>query len=447
MMRKFKKYNDYQESNIGWIGEIPSSWSLLRLGSVFNERRLKVSDKEFPPLSVTKNGIVAQLETAAKSNDGDNRKGVLKGDFVINSRSDRKGSSGLAKNDGSVSLINIVIKPIKIVPQFSKYLLKSYSFIEEFYRNGHGIVADLWTTKYSEMKGMLIPLPSKEEQSAIANFLDQKTTQIDHYIQLKEKTIALLQERKAAIINQAVTKGLDPNVPMKDSGIEWLGEIPAHWEVKKLKYLSNLQSGLAIGPKNIEVNSKGIPYLRVANVQDGFLDLSLVKRIAVDKTTIKRYLLQKGDLLMNEGGDYDKLGRGYVWECEVDPCLHQNHVFAIRMYRNVDPYWINYVTLTSYAKEYFKSKAKRTTNLASISSRNIKEFPVIFPPRKVQMEIIRTLKQKEFMLDELVFKIQKEVSLIKEYRESLISAAVTGKIDVRDYAEKQQLSYANTSDH
>jgi len=159
MMGKFKKYKEYVPTNIDWIGEIPSSWRLMRLGSVFNERRLKVSDKDFPALSVTKNGIVPQLANAAKTNDGDNRKGVFDGDFVINSRSDRKGSSGLAKQDGSVSLINIVIKPIEIVPKYSEYLLKSYYFIENFYKNGHGIVADLWTTRYADMKGIRIPLP------------------------------------------------------------------------------------------------------------------------------------------------------------------------------------------------------------------------------------------------------------------------------------------------
>ena len=144
-----KRYEAYKDSGVDWIGDIPEHWECKRLGSWFTERREKVSDKDFEPLSVTKNGIVPQLETAAKSNDGDNRKGVRSGDFVINSRSDRKGSSGLAKMDGSVSLINIIMKPRNINGYFSEFLLKSSSFIEEFYRNGHGIVADLWTTRLS----------------------------------------------------------------------------------------------------------------------------------------------------------------------------------------------------------------------------------------------------------------------------------------------------------
>ena len=155
-----KRYDKYKDSGVEWIGEIPEHWECKRLGTWFTERREKVSDKDFEPLSVTKNGIVSQLETAAKSNDGDNRKGVYSGDFVINSRSDRKGSSGLAKKNGSVSLINIVMKLRNINADFSEFLLKSNSFIEEFYRNGHGIVADLWTTRFEDMKFINIPIPS-----------------------------------------------------------------------------------------------------------------------------------------------------------------------------------------------------------------------------------------------------------------------------------------------
>src|SRR5690554_1619626 len=240
------KENNFQykhTSKMDWLSQIPSHWYEVRLGSLFNERKSKVSDVDYPPLSVTKNGIVPQLENAAKSNDGDNRKLVLNGDFVINSRSDRKGSSGLSRLDGSVSLINIVLRPIEnIDPKFSEYLLKSYFFKEEYYRYGRGIVEDLWTTRYSEMKNMIVPKPPFEEQTAIARFLDYKLAKINRFIQKKKQLIKLLNEQKAAIINQAVTKGLDPNAKMKDSGIEWLGEIPEHWEVRKLKYSVRLNS-------------------------------------------------------------------------------------------------------------------------------------------------------------------------------------------------------------
>lgn len=232
-----EKYSEYKDSGVQWLGEIPRHWEVKRLASYFTERKVKVSDKEYAPLSVTKNGVFPQLDNVAKTNDGDNRKLVLSGDFVINSRSDRKGSSGVAKQDGSVSLINIVLKPRKnIYPGFCNYLLKCYSFVEEYYRNGRGIVADLWTTRYDEMKAIKISVPPITEQKAITTYLDKITVKFDEAIAQQQKMIDLLNERKQIIINNAVTKGLNPDVPMKDSGVDWIGEIPEHWELKKLKH-------------------------------------------------------------------------------------------------------------------------------------------------------------------------------------------------------------------
>ncbi len=239
-----ERYDSYKDSGVKWLGEIPSHWEVKRLGSYFTERRVKVSDKDYAPLSVTKNGILPQLENVAKSNDSDNRKLVKAGDFVINSRSDRKGSSGVSSLDGSVSLINIVLKPRNgIVSSFCNYLLKSYCFIEEYYRNGRGIVADLWTTRFDEMKSIKLAIPTIEEQNAMVAYLDAATSKIDAAIAQQQKMIDLLKERKQIIINSAVTRGLDKNVKMKDSGVEWIGEIPEHWEVMRMRYLCSITTG------------------------------------------------------------------------------------------------------------------------------------------------------------------------------------------------------------
>ncbi len=228
-------YPEYKDSGVAWLGEVPSDWELKRLGYFFEERREKVSDKDYPALSVTKNGIVPQIETAAKTDDGDNRKKVCAGDFVINSRSDRKGSSGISSLDGSVSLINTILRPREqVFPAYIHHLLRSVPFQEEFYRYGKGIVADLWSTNYSEMRGITLAMPSAEEQTAIATFLDRETAKIDALIAEQEKLLTLLAEKRQATISHAVTKGLNPDVPMKDSGVEWLGEVPAHWESWKM---------------------------------------------------------------------------------------------------------------------------------------------------------------------------------------------------------------------
>lgn len=225
-----KPYPKYKETPALWLNSIPNHWESHKIRELFVERNEKVSDKDYPPLSVSKAGVVPQIATVAKTNDGDNRKLVKKGDFAINSRSDRRGSSGISNYDGSVSLINIVLKPRSFVNgRYMHYLLKSHYFIEEFYRNGRGIVADLWTTRYTEMKSIYLPVPSIEEQDQIVSFLDWKLMKINKLIRAKKKQIALLNEQKQVIIHNAVTKGVDPNVPMKDSGIEWIGQIPQEW--------------------------------------------------------------------------------------------------------------------------------------------------------------------------------------------------------------------------
>ncbi len=236
----FPAYPEYKDSGVPWLGEVPGHWELSRIGSRFSERREKVSDTEYPPLSVTKNGIVPQLDTAAKTDDNDNRKCVLAGDFVINSRSDRKGSSGLSTLDGSVSLINTVISPDNtMIGAFVHHLFRSVAFQEEYYRYGKGIVADLWSTNYGEMKAITLAVPPMPEQEAIATFLDRETAKIDALVAEQKRLIALLKEKRQAVISHAVTKGLNPDARMKDSGIEWLGEIPAHWELVQQRRLIN----------------------------------------------------------------------------------------------------------------------------------------------------------------------------------------------------------------
>ncbi len=190
-----------KDSGIAWIGQIPEHWEVNKIRSHFKERRTKVSDKDYPALSVAREGIVPQLDTAVKTDNGDNRKLVLKNDFVVNSRSDRKGSCGVSDYDGSVSLISIVLEPHDINPQYVHYLFRSNNYVEEFYRNGRGIVADLWTTRYSEMRNIFIPIPPVSEQKDIVsaiNSLNNKietltselTTQIDHLKELKQHIIS-----------------------------------------------------------------------------------------------------------------------------------------------------------------------------------------------------------------------------------------------------------------
>jgi len=195
-----------KDSGVEWIGEVPEHWEIQRIGTAFEERSEKVNDTDYPPLSVSMAGIVPQMKSVAKTDNNENRKRVAIGDYVINSRSDRRGASGISVYNGSVSVISIVLAPKRTF--FGKYLhhlFRNYSFVEEFYRVGRGIVDDLWTTRYSVMKGIEFSYPSYEEQKLIADYLDEKTVQIDRIVTAINTQIAKLKDLRKALINDVVT--------------------------------------------------------------------------------------------------------------------------------------------------------------------------------------------------------------------------------------------------
>ena len=398
----YAKYESYKDSGVDWLGKIPSDWELGRISAFFSERRQKVSDKDYPALSVTKLGVFPQWENVAKSNDGDNRKLVKKGDFVINSRSDRKGSSGIAKQDGSVSLINIVLKPVNIEPRYSEYLFKSYNFIEEFYRVGHGIVADLWTTRFDDIKNSMIALPTFDEQVKIANFLDQKTAQIDQAIALKQQQIEKLGEYKQIVIQNAVTKGLNPNATMKNSGVDWIGDIPEHWEVKKLKYIAKLKSGDTFNSDDFK--STGYPVFG-GNGLRGYTDK------------------------FNNSGDYILIGR--------QGALCGNVNYATGQFFATEHAVVVYPKLKynlSFVGEAIKSaNFGRFSNSAAqpgISVQVVQEVEFAFPSIDEQNEIGTFINEMEKKFDNTVSKYQTQIDRLKEYKNILINQAVTGKIKI-----------------
>ena len=322
-------YPEYKATNLPWLPQIPAHWVLVKIRELFTERNQKVSDKEYAPLSVSKDGVVPQISTVAKTDNGDNRKLVKVGDFVINSRSDRKGSSGISAYDGSVSLINLVLKPRNDYNRgYLHYLLKSIPFIEEYYRNGRGIVADLWTTRYSEMKTISIPTPTAAEQEQIVRYLDSMTAKINKLIRAKKKQIALLQEQKQAIINQAVTKGLNLNAEMKDSGIDWLGQIPAHWVLNKVGHFYKSVLGKMLATAPTTPNDTYEKYLCAKDVHFNGVDLSDLKQMWFSPEEKRKYLLEPGDLLVVEGGA--GAGGAAIFDGFNEPVYIQNSIHLVR---------------------------------------------------------------------------------------------------------------------
>jgi type I restriction enzyme S subunit len=374
-------------------------------------------------------GIVPQLETAAKTDDGDNRKLVRANDFVINSRSDRKGSAGVSQLDGSVSLISTVLTPRNIEPRFVHHLLRSYPFQEEYYRFGKGIVADLWSTSYAEMKNILIPEIPLPEQTQIAAFLDHETAKIDRLIEKQEELIRLLKEKRQAVISHAVTKGLNPPAPLKDSGIEWLGQIPAHWEVAKLSYRYEVLLGKMLDDKKNNGNYLA-GYLRNTDVQWWRINSYELPVMDFRPEERERFSVKKGDLLVCEGGE---IGRCAIWE-KSETCFYQKALHRLRPLipeTEISKYFA-YVLFKSVHEERFISGAGKST-IAHLPAETFKQYRFAFPPRYEQEQIVSFLDSAMTKFDSLENAAKAQVTLLQERRTALISAAVTGKIDVRHW--------------
>lgn len=426
------KYQNYQETGYEWLGQIPTSWELSRVGKFFTERSEKVDDVTYPPLSVTMNGIVDQLSDVAKSNDNDNRKLVKKDDFVINSRSDRKGSSGIAPRDGSVSLINIVLAPKKIDPKYIENLFKSYYFKEEYFRNGKGIHWDLWTTRWEQFKNISIPVPPIEEQKLISRYLDKKTSQIDSLVEKIQKKIELLKEQRTSLINHYVTKGLDPNVEMKDSGIEWIGEIPKHWKLQKLtRFCDRVRNGY-VGPTRGMMFETGIIYLQGIHTNKiGTITFTPDGPYYVSPDWSEEHsqtILRFDDIVVVQTGSIGNLG--YVTE-EFDGS--NCHAMIIVSTNKTICYgrFLMYSFLSSYVQNFLQS-IKTGEILYHINTKKLRLLNVLLPPLHQQKDIVDHLDRKSRFIDQLIEKEERRILLLKEYRQSLISSVVTGKVRVTD---------------
>lgn len=431
-----ERYSEYKDSGVKWLGEIPSHWEVKRLGSFFFERKEKVSDKDYAPLSVTKQGIFPQLENVAKTNDGDNRKLVKEGDFVINSRSDRKGSSGVSGLDGSVSLINIVLQPRKVLfGPFCNYLLKSYGFIEENYRNGRGIVADLWTTRYDEMKMIKVAMPSFEEQKNISSYLDAATSKIDKAIAMQQKMIDLLNERKQIIVQNAVTKGLDDKVEMKDSGVEWIGMIPKHWKIIRLKNVFYKRIAGSWGNEQ-NVSPKNTVCLRIADFEYSRLQFKKRENYTIRSYTAKEIenkKLSKGDLLIEKsgGGEKSPVGRCVVYNLEIPDVMYANFMEKLSTRGNVDSYFICYLLSCFYSQGMIWPYVKATTGIQNLDIASLLSKEYIFvPPKSEQQAIVAYLDKQMQRFDSAITNCQRQITLLQERKQIIINEVVTGKVKV-----------------
>ena len=283
------------------------------------------------------------------------------------------------------------------------------------------------------MKTILLPVPPREEQDQIVRYLDWQVSKINRLIAAKRKQITLLKEQKQRRITHIVTHGIKPNVPHKDSGIAWIGAIPAHWHCVALKRCAKVKSGITLGKQYpVGTNLVSVPYLRVANVQDGFVNIETVTNLNVTPEEAAQYALPKGCVLMTEGGDRDKLGRGCVWNGEIENCIHQNHIFAVTVNdKLLLNKWLEYVSACDIGRMYFDITAIKTTNLACTNASKVMAFPIPLPPRDEQERITDELNRVARMFNDIRKGLEKQIERLQELRTRLISDVVTGQVDVR----------------
>lgn len=404
-----------KDSGIEWIGEIPDDWELVKIGSIFRCRNEKVNDTDYPPLSVTRNGIVPQMENVAKTDANDNRKMVKVNDFVINSRSDRKQSCGVSKLDGSVSLINTVLFTENagvIVPEYTNLIMKNYGFAEEFYRWGHGIVTDLWTTRWQEMKSIVLPLPQKTLQQKIADFLDDKCAKIDSLIAHEEATIEELKAYKQSVITEAVTKGLDKSVPMKDSGVEWIGKIPEGWSVEKIKF--NTRNRVE---KNGNANCQYIALENVESFTGRYIETEN------NYNVVEANIARCGDVVFGKLRPY--LAKVFITYNDI---LVSGEFAVFCSYKVHNRYlkWfmLSYGFLDIINASTYGAKMPRA-NIDFIKNCYMPIFPI-----EIQQQIADYLDKKCADIDSLISVKRQKIEELKEYKKSLIYEYVTGKKEV-----------------
>lgn len=427
-----KAYEEYKATGIQWLPQIPRHWEYKKINSLFLERKTKVSDKDYQPLSVTKSGILHQLADAAKSNDSDNRKLVLTGDFVINSRSDRKGSCGVSALDGSVSLINIVLEPKRKLEQlFVHYLLRCQPFSEEYYRCGRGIVADLWTTRYSEMKSIYLPVPPLEEQEQIVRFLDWKVSSINRLINLKQQEITELKELKKAAISDAVTHGLDKTVPMKDSGISWLGKIPQHWEILSLKHVSRINASIAneiAKLKDLDL----VTFLPMENISEtGNIDYSIKRPLKEVRSGFSSF--SKSDVVIAKITPCFENGKGACLD-ELDTTIGfgTTELINLRANSRILPKFLYLITLLQEFRKLGERAMTGSAGQKRVPLSYVKNFAIGIPPIEEQKHILLEVDKRSKSIDECILSKHEELKTLHDLKSILIADVVTGQIDVRD---------------
>jgi len=435
VVQTMNRYLAYKDSGVEWLGEVPEHWDVISLGSLIEPKSVKNKPK-LQVLSVYRDyGVIPKDSREdnhnATSLDTSNYKAVKPGDLVVNKMKAWQGSMGISAHEGIVSpaYITCKITSEKVMSPYIHQLLRCNSYIGEYNRISYGVRVGQCDMHYEDFKKVPVLLPPPQEQTRIAHFLDRKTAQIDKAIAQKERLIELLKERRQVMIHQAVTRGLNPDVPMKDSGVEWIGKIPAHWEVKRLKTILKSQG---------RIGFKGYTTSDLVDEGEGALTLGASHmdwdgNILTDEPVFiswKKYyespeiMVRKGDILIVQRGS--TCGKVALVSRDLGPTTINPSLVLLKEIKE----YPNYIFLGIKVVLSGILNIVNNTAIPMLSQFQIDNIFITVPPHSEQVAIDSHINIQSEKIDRVIASQQIQIEKIKEYKTTLINSAVTGKIKV-----------------
>jgi type I restriction enzyme, S subunit len=428
-------YPAYKRSGLDWVGDIPEHWDIRRMkytASINDEALSETTNPEFEFTYVdigsvdAVKGIVATEVYRFEDAPSRARRIVREGDTIVSTvRTYLRAIAAIRSPDDNliVSTGFAVVRPRTIDPGYLSYALRSPFFIDTIVSRSTGVSYP--AINAPEIGNIGVTIPPIKEQQAIAAFLDRETARIDAMIEKKQRQIELLQEKRSALISHAVTKGLDPNAKMKDSGIEWLGEIPAHWEVKRVKNLGTIRYGLGEPPEYVD---EGLPFIRATDINRGKVNLDAVRKVrSEDVPWSRRPKLHLGEILVVRSGAYT--GDSAIITEDAAGCI-AGYDMVLTISKAYAPF-VAWALLSKYMLHGQIYLERMRAAQPHLNAEELGGFVILMPPLAEQRQIAETLTSETDKLDALADKIRSSIEMLREHRTALISAAVTGRIDVR----------------
>lgn len=437
----FPAYPDYKDSGIEWLGEVPAHWKEKPFFSLVSERCESNAGMKHENLLSLSYGRIVNKDINAL--DGllpasfETYQVVHPGDIVFrltDLQNDKRSlRSAIVRETGIITSAYLAGICRGIFPEFASFLFRAYDTIKVFYSMGGGLRQSM---KYSDMKWLPVWLPDWQEQTQIARFLDHETTRIDALIEEQQRLIELLKEKRQAVISHAVTKGLDPTVPMKDSGVEWLGEVPAHWGITDLKYLvTSIGQGWSPQCDNFPAEEGEWGVLKVGCVNGGVFNASENKRLPDELAPDEALAIKKNDLLISRANTRELVGSAAVAGQDYPLLMLCDKLYRVCLdVQRICPKYLAFYLGSSAPRGQIELAASGASDsMQNISQSAIMDMVLPLPEVCEQELILQYLNSNLEIVDEMVLEVKSQLQLLQERRSALISAAVTGKIDVRGW--------------